>query len=114
MATQKYMCILRKQSGTQQEKPSPAQMEEMYAVFNAWKEKFKENILDMGAQLKSGGKILTLSGLKDGPFVEAKEIVGGFMILSAESYDQAAEVASGCPGVMSPGTSIEIREMAGP
>ena len=29
----------------------------MYAVFNAWKEKFKDNILDMGGKLKPGGKV---------------------------------------------------------
>ena len=36
--------------------------------------------------------------MTDGPFVEAKEIVGGYMIVSAESYDGALEVAQGMPG----------------
>jgi len=89
-------------------------MQEMYAVFNVWKEKFKANILDMGGKLKPGGKILAASGVTDGPFVEAKEIVGGFMIVAAESYDRALEVAREGPGLMMPGSSIEIREMAGP
>ena len=52
----KYLCIQRSQLGNH-EKPSPAQMEEMFAKFNAWKEKFQENIVDMGGQLKDGGKI---------------------------------------------------------
>jgi hypothetical protein len=47
----------------------------------------------------------------EGPFVEAKEIVGGFMIVGAKDYDGAVRVASECPGVMAPGTSLEIREM---
>ena len=63
-------------------------MQEMFAVFNAWKEKFEANILDMGDKLKPGGKVLTASGVTDGPFVEVKEIVGGFMIVSAESYER--------------------------
>jgi hypothetical protein len=86
-------------------------MQEMYAVFNAWKEKFKENIVDMGGQLKPGGKIVTGSGATDGPFVEAKEIVGGYMLVSAESLDHAIQVAKGCPGVVGPGSSVEIREI---
>jgi hypothetical protein len=86
----------------------------MYAVFNAWKEKFKENILDMGGQLKPGGKVLTASGATDGPFVESKEIVGGYMLASAESFDRALEVARECPGVLMPGSSVEVREVAGP
>ena len=113
MPTRKYLLIQRSAPG-KQEAPSPAQMQEMYAVFNAWKEKFKENIVDMGAQLKPGGKVLTTSGVTDGPFVEAKEIVGGYMVVTAESYESALEVARGCPGIVRPGSSIEIREMAGP
>ena len=113
MPKQKYLFIQRRAPG-KQEPPSPAQMQEMYAAFNAWKEKFKENIVDMGGKLKPGGKILTASGVTDGPFVEAKEIVGGFMIVSAESYERALEVARESPGLTSPGSSIEIREMAGP
>src|SRR5216683_1355832 len=113
MPTQKYLCIQRSAPGKQQQ-PSPAQMQEMYAVFNAWKEKFKANILDMGGKLKPGGKIVAASGVTDGPFVEAKEIVGGFMIVAAESYDRAVEVARESPGLVSPGSTIEIREIAGP
>jgi hypothetical protein len=89
-------------------------MQEMYAAFNAWKDKFKENILDMGGKLKPGGKVVSVSGATDGPFVEAKEIVGGYMLVSAESFDRALEVARECPGVIMPGSSVEIREVAGP
>ena len=91
--------------------PSPAQMQEMYAAFNAWKEKFKANIVDMGGKLKAGGKILTASGVTDGPLMETKEIVGGFMVVTAESYERALEVAKECPGLVRPGTTVEIREM---
>lgn len=56
----------------------------------------------------------TASGVTDGPFVEAKEIVGGYMVVSAESYDRAIDVARECPGVLRPGSSLEIREIAGP
>ena len=45
----KYL-FLQRSVPVKREPPSPAQMQEMYAAFNAWKEKFKENILDMGGQ----------------------------------------------------------------
>jgi hypothetical protein len=106
----KYLFLQRSEPG-KREQPSPAQMQEMYTAFNAWKEKFKENILDMGGQLKPGGKVVTTSGATDGPFVEAKEIVGGYMLVSAESVDRALEVARESPGVMRPGSSVEIREI---
>jgi hypothetical protein len=71
MPTQKYLVILRSAPG-RREAPSPAQMQEMYASFNAWREKFKASIVDMGGKLKPGGKILTTSGVTDGPLVETK------------------------------------------
>ena len=108
----KYL-FLQRSVPAKREPPSPAQMQDMYAAFNAWKEKFKENILDMGGQLMPGGKVVTTSGATDGPFVEAKEIVGGYMLVSAESFDRALEVAREMPGLM-PGSSIEIREVASP
>ena len=96
------------------EKPSPAQMEEMYAKFNSWKEKFKEQIVDMGGKLKGGGKIVTSNGATDGPFVEAKEVVGGYMMVSADSMEEAMKVVRESPGVAFPGSSVEIREISHP
>ena len=113
MAKQKYLCIQRSQPGGDCGKPSPAQMEEMYAQFNAWKEKFQAKIVDMGGKL-GGGKVVTSEGATDGPFVEAKEVVGGFMIVEAESMDEAVEVAQESPGVAMPGSSVEVREITTP
>ena len=112
MPKQKYLCIQRSQPG-KGERPSPAQMEEMYAKFNAWRKNFQENILDIGGKL-GAGRIVTSQGATDGPFVEAKEVIGGYMIVSAESMEQAVEVARQSPGVAMPGSSVEVREISTP
>ena len=65
MPKQKYLCIQRSQPG-KGEKLSPAQMEEMYAKFHAWMEKFQKNIVDMGGKL-GGGSVVTSKGATDGP-----------------------------------------------
>src|SRR5688572_15584174 len=109
----KYLCIQRSQSLGKHEKPSPAQMEQMYAKFHAWKEKFQKNIVDMGGRLGSGS-VVTSESATDGPFVEAKEVIGGFMIVSAQSLAEAIEVARECPGVVMPGSSVEVREIHTP
>lgn len=111
MPTQRYLFIRRSSPSTGKQEPaSPAQLQEMSAAFNAWREKFKAEIVDMGGRLKSGGKVVRASGVTDGPFAEAKELVGGFMIVSADSYEGAVQVAREMPG-MTPGASIEIREI---
>lgn len=110
MPKQKYLCIQRSSPSGKREKPSPAQMQEMYATFHAWKAKFDKNILDLGGRL-GGGKVVTAEGVSDGPFVEAKEVVGGFMIIEADSVEEAVRVARECPGVVMPGSSVEVREI---
>jgi hypothetical protein len=116
MPSQKYLLLLRSaaEPGSPRQAPSPAQMQEMFAAFNAWKEKFKDNILDMGGKLKPGGKVVSSTGVLDGPLVEAKEIVGGYMIVTADSYERALQIAKEGPGMVAPGNSIEIREISSP
>lgn len=116
MPTQKYLVFMRSVPGTngKQAPPDPARMQQMYEAFGAWQEKFKPNILDMGGKLKSGGKVLNATGVTDGPFAEAKEVVGGYMVVAAESYDRALEIVRECPGLVRPGSSVEVREIASP
>lgn len=113
MAKNKYLVLFRSQPTGQQAGPSPAEMQQMFAAYKAWMEKFKEDILDMGDKLKPSGRIVSASRVDDGPFVEAKEVVGGFMIVAAESYDGAVALVQACPAVQAPGAMLEIREMAG-
>ena len=60
-----------------------------------------------------GGARITFSGGKakvtDGPFAEAKEVVGGFWILQVKSKAEAVEWASRCPA--SDTETIEIRQL---
>jgi hypothetical protein len=115
----KYMVFARSQSAGASRPaggpsgPSPEQMQQMFAAYNAWKEQFKHAILDMGDKLKSVGRVVTAAGVADGPFPEAKELVGGYMIITADDLDGAVEVVRACPAVHAPGASFEIREMAG-
>ena len=109
----KYLCLQRGLPGGEGSAPSPAQMQEMYAKFGAWQEKFKDNLTDMGGKL-GDGRLATVAEASDGPFVEVKELVGGYMIVSAESLDEAVDVASQCPGLVRPGSGVEVIEIHGP
>ena len=48
----------------------------------------------------------------DGPFVESKEVVGGYSIAQANTIDAAAELAKGCP-IFLTGGNVEVRPLAG-
>jgi hypothetical protein len=87
-------------------------MQAMYAKFNEWREKFQENLVDMGGRL-GAGRLVTTQPPPDGPLVEVKELVGGYMIVSAADFEEASKVASGCPGLVRPGSGVEIIEIHG-
>lgn len=109
----KYLCLQRNVPGSANaERPSPSEMQELYAKFNAWREKFKDNLVDLGGRLGEG-RIATVQP-PDGPFVEVKELVGGYMIVSAHSLEQAIEVARACPGLVRPGSGVEVIEIHSP
>ena len=106
----KYLCMQRSLPGGNDEGPAPAQIEDMYTKFNEWREKFQKNLVDMGGKL-GAGRLVTTEPASDGRFVEVKELVGGYMIVSAESLEEAIEVARGCPGLVGPGSGVEVIEI---
>lgn len=63
-----------------------------------------------GEALHKAGKVVSGADkvVSDGPFAEAKELVGGYLIINAESIDQATEISKDCP-VFDLGGSVEVR-----
>jgi hypothetical protein len=69
-------------------------------------------MLDPGDALTPEGCVVNSKKVvTDGPFVESKEIVGGFSIVKADSVQEAANHAKGCPGLLA-GGSVEVRRLA--
>jgi hypothetical protein len=56
-----------------------------------------------GKQVSGAKKVIT-----DGPFVEAKEAVGGYLIVNANDIDHAVEISKGCP-ILEVDGKIEVR-----
>ena len=56
-------------------------------------------LVNNGVRLDLTGKVLKAGGLvTDGPFVEIREILGSFVMIKADSLDDAITMAHGCPG----------------
>jgi len=47
----------------------------------------------------------------NGPFGDIKETLGGYIVVKAESADEAAEFAKGAPILQGEGNTVEVREM---
>jgi hypothetical protein len=48
----------------------------------------------------------------NGPFGEIKETIGGYIMVKADSVDEAVEFAKGCPVLQGEGNSVEVRKIA--
>jgi Uncharacterized protein conserved in bacteria len=48
----------------------------------------------------------------NGPFGEIKETIGGYIIVKADSVDEAVEFAKGCPVLQGEGNTVEVRKIA--
>ncbi len=48
----------------------------------------------------------------NGPFGEIKETIGGFIIVKANSVEEAVEFAKGAPVLMGEGNTVEVRKIA--
>ena len=94
---------------------SPEEMQQMLQKWQTWiNEGLRRGwMLDAGDGLKKEGRVVNARKVvSDGPFIEVKEMVGGFSIVQADTLDDAAELARGCP-IFLRGGSVEVRPLQG-
>ena len=109
-----YMILIWETPGRFAETP-PEQMMEIVGKYRAWSEKLAANGQFVSGERLGGDPGKVIDGgqnntVTDGPFVETKELIGGFYIISAENYDEACEIANGCPHLEF-GGRLEVREI---
>jgi hypothetical protein len=72
----------------------------------------KKGVLRLASSLRESGVRTRLEGgsqkVLDGPFVEAKELIGGFFLLDCETREEALQYAAQCPAAE--WADIEVRE----
>jgi hypothetical protein len=97
-------------------KASAEEKQAVMAKWGAWMTKLGERgqLVTGGSPLEYGGKrLLEKDGvLTDIAASEVKELVSGYSIIKAESFDQAATIARDCPIFRVPGAQVEIRLVA--
>jgi hypothetical protein len=89
---------------------SPEELQKVLQKYQEW----RRTKATGGQKLADGeGRVLRKTNGKaavtDGPFIEAKEVMGGFFVIEAGNYDEAVEVAKSCPHMEF--GSIEVRQI---
>ncbi|HEX4023054.1 MAG TPA: YciI family protein [Acidobacteriaceae bacterium] len=93
----------------------PASPEQMQKSMEKWVAWFKDlgatgHLKDLGNPLEPTGKVVKgkQKVITDGPYAEAKDVVGGYTIVEAKDIAQALELSKDCP-IFDAGGSVEVR-----
>ena len=91
---------------------SPEQQQKHLQKWGAWLKQLQEKgIYKAGNPLETSGKVVSQKNVTDGPFAEAKDVVGGYLMLEAGDINQAVELSRGCP-ILDVGGTVEVRPVA--
>jgi hypothetical protein len=92
---------------------SPEEMQQRMQKWMAWMKELaaKGHIKDQGQPLERTGKVVKgkQKTVTDGPFAEAKDVVGGYTLIEARDLEQAVELSKGCPIFDAEGATVEVR-----
>ena len=95
-----FLLLLRQPPGGP---PAPDELQKIMVQFAAWMKKMSDQGMVVGTNgLHHTGKVLRGPrgvSTTDGPYPEAKEIVGGYVLINADSLEAAVEAARDCPGL---------------
>jgi hypothetical protein len=91
---------------------TPEAAQRSMQVWLAWTRELEANghMKDPGQPFERSGRVVRGKAkvVTDGPYVEAKDLVLGFIVIEARDLDQAVELSKGCP-IVEGGGSVEIR-----
>ncbi len=111
-----YLYLIRESTPEVYEPMSDEERRGVLDRWNSWVDGMRERGVLLDANpLSSGGRVVAAAApgrVMDGPFSEAKELVGGYFILMCASLDEATELALTCPSLQY-GLTIEVRPIAG-
>jgi hypothetical protein len=91
---------------------SPERAQQMMQKWMVWLKALTEkgHIKDQGQPLERSGKLVKgkQKTVTDGPFAEAKDVVGGYTLIEARDLEQAVELSKGCP-IFEVEGAVEVR-----
>ena len=96
--------------GQQEALGTPERAQRTLESYMAWIRELEAggHLKQRGQPLERTGAVVSAATVTDGPYVEAKDMVLGFIVVEARDLAHAAQLATGCP-IVHGGGSVEIR-----
>ena len=90
---------------------APEELQRFHQKWQTWMAEGLQKgwMLDASTALKTEGRVVNAQAVvTEGPFVEGRDVVRGYVNLQADTLDSAAELAKGCP-ILLHGGIVEVR-----
>lgn len=110
---EEFALIMRHEDGNK--KASPEQLQQWMKQTMDWiggiaaQNKF---VSGTGLPFEDARVVKSNKVVTNGPFGDIKETIGGFIVVRANSVDEAVEFAKDCPVLMGEGNTVEVRKIA--
>lgn len=105
----KFLLLIREDIARLQQM-SEEELGQDIAEMNSWVEELaQQDLFVAGEPLENESKFVGRQVATDGPFLEAREGISGYLIIMAKDLAQAAQMASQCPHVLQQKISMEVR-----
>lgn len=91
--------------------PSPEEMKSAAKPYQDWIAGIaaQNKLVDTPKRWDLDGRFVKQGNVvKNGPYAEVKESIGGLFLIRANDYDEAVEIAKGCP-IIQYGATVEVR-----
>ena len=109
---EEFLLVFRR-AAVEEPQPSPEQLQSMMKSWQDWLGNIaaQNKLVSAGNRLASEGRVVKSNHvITDGPYIEMKEAVGGYVIVRATSIDEAAELTNDCP-ILKLNGNVEVRKI---
>jgi hypothetical protein len=109
-----YMLVLHQAPNNTADLPREKMME-MIRRYSAWADGLRQKGKMVGGEKlsASGGRHIRIKSgqpvASDGPYAEAKDVIGGYFVIEAKDDDEAEAIARDCPHLWSETNWVELR-----
>ena len=106
-----FLIVIHRDLKSENASPSPAQMQEAIKPFQDWVGGIaaQNKLVNPPKRWDLDGRVVKKNDVvTNGPYSEIKESVGGLFLIRADNYDDAVEIAKGCP-ILKWGATVEVR-----
>jgi len=106
-----FLLVIHRDITNKDASPSAEQMQSAIKPFQDWVGSIaaQNKLVNPPKRWDLDGRVVSRNNtITNGPYAEIKESVGGLFLIKAESYDDAVEIAKGCP-IIQFGAKVEVR-----